>query len=133
MPPSVCILIAWSYEQLPSVITKGGTGVWITRAFLLALLVCARTFELLGLAPSGILAVTMPGFGTTPRTLESARRLAAAAGAELREIDIPAEHIPAMLHKGRELIPAIQHTVTRGVGAAARPMPRSGASSNSAS
>ena len=54
----------------------------------LALLVCVRTFDLLGLARSGILAVTMPGFGTTPRTLESARRLAAAAGAELREIDI---------------------------------------------
>jgi NAD+ synthase (glutamine-hydrolysing) len=54
----------------------------------LALLVCARTLDLLGLARSGILAVTMPGFGTTPRTLESARRLAAASGAELREIDI---------------------------------------------
>jgi NAD+ synthase (glutamine-hydrolysing) len=54
----------------------------------LALLVCVRTFDLLGLARSGILAVTMPGFGTTPRTLESARRLAAAVGAELREIDI---------------------------------------------
>jgi NAD+ synthase (glutamine-hydrolysing) len=54
----------------------------------LALLVCVRTFDLLGLPRSGILAVTMPGFGTTPGTLESARRLAAAAGAELREIDI---------------------------------------------
>jgi NAD+ synthase (glutamine-hydrolysing) len=30
----------------------------------------------------------MPGFGTTARTLESARRLSAASGAELREIDI---------------------------------------------
>jgi NAD+ synthase (glutamine-hydrolysing) len=54
----------------------------------LALLVCGRTLDLLGLARSGILAVTMPGFGTTPRTLENSRRLAAAAGAELREIDI---------------------------------------------
>jgi NAD+ synthase (glutamine-hydrolysing) len=54
----------------------------------LALLVSVRTFELLGLPRAGILAVTMPGFGTTARTLESARRLAAAAGAELREIDI---------------------------------------------
>jgi NAD+ synthase (glutamine-hydrolysing) len=56
----------------------------------LALLVCVRTFDLLGLPRPGILAVTMPGFGTTARTLESARRLAAAAGAELREIDIRA-------------------------------------------
>ena len=54
----------------------------------LALLVCARTFDLLGVARAGVLAVTMPGFGTTPRTLESARRLAVASGAELREIDI---------------------------------------------
>ena len=54
----------------------------------LALLVCVRTFDLLALPRAGILAVTMPGFGTTARTLESARRLAAEAGAELREIDI---------------------------------------------
>jgi NAD+ synthase (glutamine-hydrolysing) len=54
----------------------------------LALLVCARTFDLLGMPRAGILAVTLPGFGTTARTLESARRLAAGAGAELREIDI---------------------------------------------
>jgi len=54
----------------------------------LALLVCVRTFDLLGLPRAGILAVTMPGFGTTARTLLSARQLAAAAGAELREIDI---------------------------------------------
>ena len=54
----------------------------------LALLVCARTFDLLGLPRAGILAVTLPGFGTTTRTLETARRLAKGAGAELREIDI---------------------------------------------
>ena len=54
----------------------------------LALLVCAQAFDLLGRERSAILAVTLPGFGTTPRTLESARRLAAATGVELREIDI---------------------------------------------
>jgi NAD+ synthase (glutamine-hydrolysing) len=56
----------------------------------LALLVCQRTFDVLGLPPEGIIAVTMPGFGTTERTLGNARRLAAAAGASLREIDIRA-------------------------------------------
>ncbi len=56
----------------------------------LALLVCVRTFDLLGLPRDGILAVTMPGFGTSERTLASARRLAAAARASLREIDIRA-------------------------------------------
>ncbi len=54
----------------------------------LALLVAARTFDLLCLPREGILAVTMPGFGTTDRTLENARRLAPAMGASLREIDI---------------------------------------------
>jgi NAD+ synthase (glutamine-hydrolysing) len=65
----------------------------------LALLVCVRTFDLLKLPRSGILAVTMPGFGTTPGTLESARRLASAAGAELREIDIR----PACLQHIRDI------------------------------
>ncbi len=54
----------------------------------LALLVCARTFDLLKLPRRGILAATLPGFGTTDRTLASARSLAKGAGAELREIDI---------------------------------------------
>jgi len=32
------ILIAWSYNQLPQVLSKGDTGIWIARLFLLALL-----------------------------------------------------------------------------------------------
>ncbi|HEY6546278.1 MAG TPA: NAD(+) synthase, partial [Vicinamibacteria bacterium] len=56
----------------------------------LALLVCVRAFDLLARPRSGILAVTLPGFGTTERTRDSAHRLARAAGAELREIDIKA-------------------------------------------
>src|SRR5207253_1858412 len=55
-----------------------------------ALLVVDRTFDLLGLSREGILAVTMPGFGTTARTLQSARDLARASGVHLREIDIRA-------------------------------------------
>jgi len=56
----------------------------------LALLVVARTFDLLGLPRPGILAVTMPGFGTTPHTLDNARQLAGALRVELREVDIRA-------------------------------------------
>jgi NAD+ synthase (glutamine-hydrolysing) len=56
----------------------------------LALLVAVRTFELLKRDLGGILAVTMPGPGTTGRTLGSARELAGALGVELREIDIKA-------------------------------------------
>jgi NAD+ synthase (glutamine-hydrolysing) len=54
----------------------------------LALLVAVRTLDLLGLPRSGVLAVTLPGFGTTERTLANARCLAQAMRVELREIDI---------------------------------------------
>ncbi len=54
----------------------------------LALLVSARTFDLLGWPREGVLAVTMPGFGTTEKTLGNARRLAQATRVALREIDI---------------------------------------------
>ncbi len=56
----------------------------------LALLVATGTFDLLKRPRADVLAVTMPGFGTSERTLLSARRLAAAARVELREIDIRA-------------------------------------------
>src|SRR5207245_88904 len=46
----------------------------------LALLVVDRTFDLIGLPREGILVVTMPGFGTTARTLLSARELAKVSG-----------------------------------------------------
>ena len=54
----------------------------------LALLVCVRACEQLGVAPSCIRAVTMPGFGTTGRTHDNAVRLARLVGADLTEIDI---------------------------------------------
>jgi len=34
----ILILAAWSYQQLPSVLAKGDTGVWVTRGFLALLL-----------------------------------------------------------------------------------------------
>lgn len=54
----------------------------------LALLVTARTFDLLGLPRAGIIAVTMPCFGTTDRTYENACLLAKTLGTTLREVDI---------------------------------------------
>ena len=54
----------------------------------LALLVCARAFELLGLPKDGILAVSMPGFGTTGRTKSNAQKLAELLGASFREVPI---------------------------------------------
>ena len=54
----------------------------------LALLVIANAFDRLGLARSGIVAITMPGFGTTSRTRSNAEKLAELLGAELRVVPI---------------------------------------------
>lgn len=54
----------------------------------LALVVTAKTFDLLDIPRKNITAVTMPGFGTTDRTYENALKLIKSFGAELREIDI---------------------------------------------
>jgi NAD+ synthase (glutamine-hydrolysing) len=56
----------------------------------LALLVCARAFDLLGLPRAGILTVSLPGFGTTEGTRRNAQQLAAALRVGFREIDIRA-------------------------------------------
>ena len=54
----------------------------------LALLVTVRAFDLLGLDRNGIVAVTMPGFGTTDRTHGNATTLSDALGVQLREVSI---------------------------------------------
>ena len=54
----------------------------------LALLVVAETFKLLNRPASEILALTMPGFGTTKRTKNNAVELAKLLGVELRTVDI---------------------------------------------
>ena len=54
----------------------------------LALLVAVRAFDHLGLDHGGIVAVTMPGFGTTQRTRSNAERLAELLGVTLRVIPI---------------------------------------------
>ena len=53
-----------------------------------ALIVCMRAFTRLGLPPSNVLAYTLPGFGTSERTYENAKRLMAALGVTASEIDI---------------------------------------------
>lgn len=54
----------------------------------LAILVAARAFDLLGRDRKGIIAVTMPGFGTTDRTYDNAVNLIRCLGAEFLEVDI---------------------------------------------
>ena len=54
----------------------------------LALLVCVRTFDKLEWSRQGIVAVTMPGFGTTDRTYTNAMQLMKSLGVTVREISI---------------------------------------------
>lgn len=54
----------------------------------LALLVCAETFKLIGKDPKDIIAVTMPGFGTTGKTYNNAQTIMKLLGADMREIPI---------------------------------------------
>lgn len=54
----------------------------------LALLVCAKTFDKLGIPRSGIIGITMPGFGTTDRTYHNAVSLMRSLGVTIREISI---------------------------------------------
>ncbi|MBD7912298.1 NAD(+) synthase [Clostridium cibarium] len=54
----------------------------------LALLVIVKTFELLNYPMNNIVAITMPGFGTTDRTYNNALSLCRELGCDLREINI---------------------------------------------
>ncbi|HZP86362.1 MAG TPA: NAD(+) synthase [Burkholderiales bacterium] len=53
-----------------------------------ALIVCARAMDVMGLPRANILAYTMPGFGTSARTLDQSHRLMQAVGCTAAEIDI---------------------------------------------
>lgn len=65
----------------------------------LALLVCIKAFEHLGLDPSGIIGVTMPGFGTTDRTYQNAVNLMKHLGITTREISI----VPATIQHFKDI------------------------------
>lgn len=54
----------------------------------LAFLVTLRAYKILGVSNENIIAVTMPGFGTSSRTYENAKNLIKIYNATLKEIDI---------------------------------------------
>ncbi|MFW5667969.1 MAG: NAD(+) synthase [Acetivibrio ethanolgignens] len=69
----------------------------------LALLVTVRAFDALGLSREGIVAVTMPCFGTTDRTYQNALILAEELHTSLREVRINAaveQHFKDICHDG---------------------------------
>ncbi len=67
----------------------------------LALLVCVETFKMLGRDPKNIIAVTMPGFGTTEKTYNNALTIMRLLGTDIREISIAdavRDHFAAIGH-----------------------------------
>ncbi len=54
----------------------------------LALLVCVKAFDRLGISRRGVVGITMPGFGTTDRTYTNAVNLMKLLGITIREISI---------------------------------------------
>lgn len=68
----------------------------------LALLVAAEAMKRLSLPAKNILAVTMPGFGTTDRTYQNALELIDSLGAELKEVDIRPACIQHMKDIGQD-------------------------------
>ena len=69
----------------------------------LALLVCARAADILGMPRTSVIGVTMPCFGTTKRTKSNAERLCEVLGTELRVVDIKAsvtQHLHDIGHDG---------------------------------
>ena len=71
----------------------------------LALLVSVETMKMLKRKPSDVMAITMPGFGTSDRTYENACGLCRKLGVELREISIKnacLEHFANIGHDPKE-------------------------------
>ncbi len=73
----------------------------------LALLVCKRALKLLKRPASDILAVTMPCFGTSERTLNNSITLSNALGATLQKIDISASVTQHLKDIGHDMTPDV--------------------------
>ena len=82
----------------------------------LALLVISEAFERAGFDRSGIHAITMPGFGTSSRTLDNTVRLCDGLAVSLEKIDITAackQHLSDLGHSGKEHDVAYENTQAR--------------------
>lgn len=82
----------------------------------LALLVCHLVIEKLGRDFKDVLAITMPCFGTTSRTLENSIKLAKTLGVSLKKIDITksvVRHLKDIGHSGEKYDAAYENAQAR--------------------
>ncbi len=82
-----CAALAKRISQLPNNLALN-IGISGGLDSTLALLVAVKTCEYRGWSPSPIAGITMPGFGTTSRTLKAARQLMKLLHIQADEIDI---------------------------------------------
>jgi NAD+ synthase (glutamine-hydrolysing) len=71
----------------------------------LAILAVVRSYEILGRSKKDIIAVTMPGPGTSVKTVENVSELAKALGIQIRKIpitDIIGKHLADIKHSGKK-------------------------------
>jgi len=80
--------LARRLQQLPAESRRVVVGVSGGQDSTHALLVAARAVDLLGLDRQRVIAITMPGLGTTERTRDNARALAEAMGARFFELPV---------------------------------------------
>ncbi len=82
----------------------------------LAFLVCLRVAKILNISMNHVIAITMPGFGTSNRTYENSKRLIQASGAEFREISIQAaclQHFQDIQHEKDKFDVTYENTQAR--------------------
>ncbi|MBQ7340335.1 MAG: NAD(+) synthase [Clostridia bacterium] len=82
----------------------------------LALLVCDLVMKKLGRSSKDILAITMPCFGTTSRTLENSIKLAKTLGVSLKKINITksvVRHLKDIGHSGEKYDAAYENAQAR--------------------
>ena len=87
----------WEHTHAETVVIGASGGLDST----LALLVATQTADMLGYDRSRILAVTMPGFGTTDRTYQNAVALIEQLGVSFHEIpirDVTLQHLSDIEH-----------------------------------
>ncbi len=82
----------------------------------LALIVCDRAMSILKRDKKDILALTMPCYGTTSRTLENSIKLAKSYGVSIKKIDITksvTRHLKDIGHDGKSHDPAYENAQAR--------------------
>jgi NAD+ synthase (glutamine-hydrolysing) len=102
------------FSMQVAALSKKLTGAGISRVLVgisggldstLALLVAAKTVDFLGLPRKNVYAYTLPGFGTTRRTLNNATKLCQALEVSFSKVDIKRSclsHLKDLEHGGKE-------------------------------